>query len=160
MNSNTQHIRYTISGLPVLAASLLLCSASFAASPSIVPCDQDSRDLKSLEVPASALTVGNVDHAAVDPTEANPDAIDEQKSVTDSVAPILYLTPRVTNIVRDVFGATGEELPQESALQPSTSPVAPVADADQKTENTEAADVENESSDLPRFQQQMYRKDI
>lgn len=160
MNSNTQHIRYTISGLPVLAVSLLVCSASFAASPSIVPCDQDSRDLKSLEVPASALTVGNVDHAPVDPTEANPDAIDEQESVTDSVAPILYLTPRVTNIVRDVFGTTGEELPQESPLQPSTSTVAPVADADQKTENTETVDVESETSDLSRFQQQMYRKDI
>jgi hypothetical protein len=156
----TQQIRYIISGLPVLAATLLLSSASFAASPSIVPCDQVSRDLKSLEVPATALTVDRVDHAHADPVAANPDSIDERTSVTDSVAPILYLTPRVTNIVRDVFGTTSEELPEQTALQRSTSPGAPMADADQKAEKTESSDVENETSDLPRFQQQMYRKDI
>ena len=160
MDSSTQQIRYIISGLPLLAATLLLSSASLAASPSIVPCDQVSRDLKSLEVPAAALTVDRVDHATADPVAANPDSIDEQISVTDSVAPILYLTPRVTNIVRDVFGTTSEELTDEAALHRSTSPGAPMADADQKAEKIEASDVENESSDLPRFQQQMYRKDI
>ena len=160
MDSRTQQIRYIISGVPALAATLLLSTASFAASPSIVPCDQVSRDLKSLEVPAAALIVDRVDHAPADPIAANPDAIDEQTSITDSVAPILYLTPRVTSIVRDVFGTKSEELPEETALQPSTSPVSPVADADQKTESVESADLENNSNDLPRFQQQMYRKDI
>ena len=160
MDSSTQQIRYIISGLPMLAASLLLSSASLAASPSIVPCDQVSRDLKSLEVPAAALTVDRVDHAPADPVAANPDSIDEQTSFTDSVAPILYLTPRVTNIVRDVFGTTSEELTEEAARQPSTSPGAPMAGADQKAEKVESSDVEYETSDLPRFQQQMYRKDI
>lgn len=157
MDSRTQQIRYIISGLPVLAACLLLSSASFAASPSIVPCDQVGRDLKSLEVPATALTVDRVDHPPADPVAANPDAIDEQTAVTDSIAPILYLTPRVSSIVRDVFGTPSEELPEQTPLQPSTSPV---ADTDQKAESVESADVENDSSDLPRFQQQMYRKDI
>ena len=160
MDSGTQQIRYIISGLPVLAASLLLSATAFAASPSMVPCDEVGRDLKSLEVPATALPVDRVDHAPADPVAANPDAIDEQASVTDSVAPILYLTPRVTSIVRDVFGTTSEELPVQTLRQPSTSPVAPVADADQKAESVESADLENESSDLRRFQQQMYRKDI
>lgn len=160
MDSRTQQIRYIISGLPVLAASLLLSSTSFAASPSIVPCDQVGRDMKSLEVPSTALPVDRVDHAPADPVAANPDAVDAHTTVTDSVAPILYLTPRVSNIVRDVFGTTSEEFPEETRLQHSTSPVAPVADADQNTESADSSDLDNESSDLPRFQQQMYRKDI
>jgi len=160
VDSKTQQIRYIISGLPMLAATLLLSSASFAASPSIVPCDQVSRDLKSLEVPAAALTVDRVDHAPADPVAADPDALDERTSVTDSVAPILYLTPRVTSIVRDVFGTTTDELTEETALQPSTSPGAPMADADQTADKVDSADGENVTSELPRFQQQMYRKDI
>jgi hypothetical protein len=35
-----------------------------------------------------------------------------------------------------------------------------MAGADQKAEKVESSDVENETGVLPRFQQQMYRKDI
>lgn len=145
-----------ISGLSVLAVVLMLSAPAHAASRFIVPCDQVGRELKSLELPVNALTVD-----VVDLTPTDPNAIDEQSVITDSVAPVLYLTPRVANILRDVFGTTAEELPQElpdeRPAQPSSSPL---ADSDRKSDAVEPADTGNETSDLPRFQQQMLRTDI
>jgi hypothetical protein len=141
-----------ISGLSVLAAVLMLSATAHAASSFIVPCDQVGRDLKSLAVPVDALTVDVVDHI---PT--NPDAIDEQSAITDSVAPVLYLTPRVTNILRDVFGMTAEELTQQTPQHPSSSPL---AGSDKKSAASDAADAAVETSELPRPQQQMLRTDI
>lgn len=141
-----------ISGLSVLAVVLMLSAPAHAASRFVVPCDQVGRELKSLELPVNALTVDVVDH-----TPTDPDAIDEQSAITDSVAPVLYLTPRVANILRDVFGTTAEELPDERPAQPSSSPL---ADSDRKSDAVEPADTGNETSDLPRFQQQMLRTDI
>jgi hypothetical protein len=144
--------RYTISGWSILAATLLVSATAHAASSTVVNCDQVSRDLKSLEVTADALQADAVDH-----TPTDPDAIDEQAAVTDAVAPILDLTPRVTNIIRDVFGTTNEEPVQESPQQPATSPV---ADTVENSDAVEADDAENEKNDLPRFQRQMFRTDI
>ena len=144
-------------GLPVVAAVLALAATAQAASSTVVPCDQVGRELKSLVVPVNALTVDRVDHTPIDTGRAEPDAIDERSAVTDSVAPILYLTPRVTSIVRDVFGMTTVELPQESQVPRSPSPV---ADSDQASDAVEPADANTESSDLPRFQQRMFRTDI
>ena len=148
--------RTIISGLSVLAAVLMLSAPAHAASRFVVPCEQVGRELKSLELPVNALTVDVVDH-----TPTDPDAVDEQSVITDSVAPVLYLTPRVANILRDVFGTTIEELPQklpnERPAQPSSSPL---ADSDQKSVAVEPADTGNETSDLPRLQQQMLRTDI
>ena len=141
-----------ISGLSVLAAALLMSATAHAASNSVVHCDQVSRELKSLEVPADALKADAVDHVPTD-----PDAIEEQAAVTDSVAPILNLTPRVSNIIRDVFGTTSEELTEETSQLPATSPV---ADTDEKSDAVEAADAENDENDLPRSQRQMFRTDI
>jgi hypothetical protein len=149
-------MRTIISGLSVLAAALMLNATAFAASGSLDPCDQADRNLKSLEVPVAALTVDVVDHVPTDPA-----AIAEQSAITDPAAPILYLTPRVTNILRDVFGTMTDKLPLESAnerpQQPSSSPL---ADSDKKSDAIEPAESEDETSALPRFQQQMHRTDI
>ena len=156
MDSATQPKRHIIPGLSALAAALMLSAPAHAANSSVNPCDQVGRDLKSLEVPADALTVDVVDHAPTD-----PGALDEQSDLTDSVAPILHLTPRVTNILRDVFGTAPEELaqvlPTEMPEQPSSSPV---AGSDEKSDDVEPADAADETSALPRFQQQMFRTDI
>ncbi len=145
-----------ISGLSVLAVVLMLSATAHAASSFVVPCDQFGRELKSLELPAGALTVDVVDH-----TPTDPDAIDEQSAITDSVAPVLYLTPRVANILRDVFGTTAEELPQKLPNErPAQASSSPLADSDEKSAAVEPVDAGNETSDLPRFQQQMLRTDI
>ena len=152
MGFRVQPKRYVISGLSVLAAVLMSSATAHAASNSVVPCDQVARELKSLEVPVNALPVDLVDHAPID-----PDVLYEPRTDTASATPVLNLTPRVTNILRDVFGATNEELVEETPSQPSSSPL---ADSDADADDVEPADVENESSDLPRFQQQMFRTDI
>jgi hypothetical protein len=144
--------RYIISGLSVLAAALMSSATAHAASNSDVPCDQVGRNLKSLEVPVDALPVNVVDHAPID-----PDALYEPRADIASATPVLNLTPRVTNILRDVFGATNEELTEETPTQPSSSPF---ADSDADADDVEPADVEIETSDLPRFQQRMFRTDI
>lgn len=156
MDFRVQLKRTIISGSSALAAVLMLSAPAHAASRFVVPCDQVGRELKSLELPVNALTVD-----VVDLTPTDPNAIDEQSVITDSVAPVLYLTPRVANILRDVFGTTIEELPQElpddRPAQPSSSPF---ADSDQKSDAVEPADTGNETSELPHFQKQMFRTDI
>ena len=156
MGFRVQPMRIIISGLSVVAAALMLNATAFAASGSLDPCDQANRNLKSLEVPVAALTVDVIDHVPTDPA-----AIDAQSAVTDPAAPSLYLTPRVTNILRDVFGTTTEQLPLESPderpQQPSSSPL---AGSDEKSDAVEPAEAVDETSALPRFQQQMHRTDI
>ncbi len=144
--------RYIVSGMSLLAAVLMASVTAHAASNSVVPCDQVGRDLKSLEVPVATLPVDLVDHMPID-----PDSLDEALVDSDSATPVLNLTPRVTNILRDVFGAGDQDLTQETPSQPSSSPLADsVGDSDE----AEPAEVEIDRSDLPQFQQQMLRKDI
>ena len=152
MDFVAQPKRYTIPGISALAAALMLSAPAQAANNLVNPCDQVGRDLQSLEVPVDELTVDVVDHATTDAV-----TLDEQAADADPVAPILYLTPRVTNILRDVFGTTPEELPRAEPEQPSSSPV---ADSDEKSDTVEAAGAVDESNALSRFQQQMLRTDI
>ena len=112
MECKVQPKRTIIAGVSVFAATLLLNAGAYAASTAVYPCDQVGRDLQSLEVPVGELTLDVVDHVPTDPA-----AIDERSAITDSVAPILYLTPRVTNIVDDVFQTASDKLPQETPHQ-------------------------------------------
>ncbi len=156
MGFRAQPMRTITSGLSVLAAALMANATAYAASGSLDLCDQADRNLKSLAVPVAALTVDVVDHV---PTDAA--AIDDQSAVTDPAAPILYLTPRVTNILRDVFGTTTEQLPLESADErPQQASSSPLAGSDEKSDAVEPADIVDKTSTLPRFQQQMRRTDI
>lgn len=152
MGYRVQPKRFIISGLSVLAAALMTNATAYAASNSVVPCDQVGRDLQSLEVPVDTLPVNVVDHIPID-----PDSLDEAFVDTDSATPVLDLAPRVTNILRDVFGTTDEELVPESPSQPASSPL---ADVDEESDEAEPAEVEIERRHLPRFQQQMFRTDI
>lgn len=152
MDSIAWLIRNTLPGLPVLAAALMLSATAYAASNAVVPCEQVGRDLQSLTIPVDELAVDAVDHAPID-----PEIIDQQSAVTESVAPVLNLRPRVTNILRDVFGTTAEELIQETSEQVSSSPL---ADSDENTDAVEPDDATGDETEIPRFQQQMLRTDI
>lgn len=152
MESREQPIRYPISGLPLLAATLLFSAAAQAASNVVLPCEQVERDLQSLEIRVNALAADPVDHAPID-----PDMMDEESSVAESATPVLKLGPRVTTILREVFDMTTEESAYETSNQPSSSPL---ADTDEPSETSEFDDAANERSELPRFQQRMLRTDI
>ena len=105
-----------ISGLPLCAAALMLSASALGANGARMPCDEDGRALKSLDVPVEALTLATVDHVPIDRNAANPDVIETETRVTNSDAPVIYLTPRVASILRDVFGAAEEDL-EECGLE-------------------------------------------
>ena len=152
MDFRVQPKQSLISGLPVLAAALLLSATCHAATNAVIPCKQVGRNLQSLSVPVDKLKVDVVDHVPID-----PDLLDEETAVREPVAPVLKLGPRLTNILRDVFDSTAEDLLQESSEQPSSSPL---ADSDQKKDLSEVSDEAVEETQLPRFQRQMLRTDI
>lgn len=152
MDSRDQPTRYPISGLPVLVAALLLSAVGHAANNGAFPCEQVKRDLQSLEVPVNALAAERVDHAQID-----SEIVDEQPAAGESLRPVLNLAPRVTNILRDVFELTTEELLNETSRAPATSPL---ADSDPKVDETEPADTAIDRNELPKFQRQMLRTDI
>lgn len=160
MDCRVQRTRYIMSGLSALAAALMLSATALAASNSVVPCDQISRNLKSLEVPVEALTIDAVEHSPTDRRAVDPNAIDAESHLTDAEVPILYLTPRVTNILRDVFGATTEDRPSDPSDMPKQPTYSPLADSEALAESIESADAVNETRDLPHYQRHMFRKDI
>lgn len=154
----TQPTRFVVCGLSAIAMTLLLSVVARAASTTVMPCEQVGRDLKSLKVPVTALTLDTVDHVPVDRDAGDPSTFPAERLSSDFEAPVLFLTPRVTNILRDVFGVTAEAPPPGSDHKSSS----PLADSEEKAESGIAAatDEVNESIDLPHYQRQMYRTDI
>ena len=133
------------------------CATALGASSSLVPCDEAGTDLKSLEVAVSELTVNVVDHMTTRGDAATGEVLDPAAGASDSAAPVLFLTPRVATILRGVFdtdsdAATADDesnadAPAPSAQSEATDKLAPVTLIDRAAE-------------IPRFQRQMYRKDI
>ncbi len=156
MDSSFSTRNFTKAGCAALAATLVLSvgwsSTALGATSSLVPCDQVARDLTSLDVAVDALSVNLVDHVT---TELEPGSFETESDATDTLAPLLYLTPRVATILRDVFAPATENqaLDVEEEIQTS-----PLADSDDETSPVDAAQ-EREIA-LPRFQRQMFRTDI
>jgi hypothetical protein len=127
-----------------------------------MPCAQVGRDLKSLEITVEALTLTAVDHVPIAQNAAKPNTPDGESHVTESEIPYLYLTPRVTSILRDVFGTTAEDLsPALPPVKPKLRSSSPLADSEETADSaTVPDDVAIESDDMPRYQHQMYRTDI
>ena len=150
VDSSQKRVHLRIIGLPILAAVLLLSTTSYAASNAVVECDQVGRDLQSLEVNVNDIAVDAVDHTPLD-----SDIVDQNAEASETVAPILNLGPRVTNIMRDVFEAADEELADDA---PATS--SPLADSDEQKSDGEADDTPANVSELLRFQRMMRRTDI
>ena len=144
-------MRSTCSSLPLIAAALMMSATAQAATNAGVPCEQVGRDLQSLDVAVNELAVEAVDHTAID-----ADIIDEESVVRESVTPVLNLGPRVTNILRNVFDTTTEELLQESSDQPSS----PLAEADEEKDAVESHDATRDEPEISRFQRRMLRTDI
>jgi hypothetical protein len=152
-------------GFAALTATLtaVACwsSTALGASESLVPCDNDARNLTSLDVVHKSLLVNTVDLANDSAAPTNVETLGDQGEIDSAATPFLYLTPRVANLLRDVFRAT--EL--ASATPAEIVPSSPLADSGELNEPAPQADDVQPAPDiddegLPAFQQQRYRKDI
>lgn len=128
------------------------CGAAQGATESVVRCDNQVRDLTSLKVSSEALSVSSVDHS-------NAAELESRSEATEANAPFLYLAPRVASLLRDVFQLAEEDT---SADNTEEVPSSPVADSVEKNGQGDGIEPAIRSSDeiLPRYQLQMYRKDI
>ena len=144
-----------------LLRSLALLSVACGGAAMAAPCAAAACDSERADRLLNPLTVRPVDLAdAAAPEEAATPA-----GATESLAPLLFLAPRVTSILEDVFamdpdtGTTpGEMAPgedAEAAEAPLRSPVAGSAPGARA-----AAPETDQASPLPKYQRQMYRTDI
>jgi hypothetical protein len=117
-----------------------------------------AEDLRSLNV--DSLTVEVVDLSDV---SASPESSD---NLTESVAPLLFLTPRVATILQDVFDDSDRAKPVADPVLATDSPKKQEAAASPVVDNAGAERTEpslpmyEHAAILPRFQRQMYRTDI
>lgn len=142
---------------PRLARAVLLCSlgsfalagAALAAPCAGGDCGDGSEALGGLAIAAQELHLHSVDLGG----EA-----EDATAVPDSVAPLLYLTPRVASILEDVFGDTraADAVIDEPDAAAAAGDAAPGDDPKPYGPLSQAGNAEH----LPKFQRQMYRTDI
>jgi hypothetical protein len=134
-------------------------SPVFAAAHAAAGCDRTAQDLQSLDM--QPLRVEVVDLSDVSGSS------DSSDNLTESVAPLLFLTPRVATILQDVFGDSvrASRVEKATAAQaqpqrqgPASSPVVDNASSGDRAEP--ALPLYEHAAILPRFQRQMYRTDI
>lgn len=141
-----------------MARAALILTVGLAGAALAAPCIHDdcrnaSRALASPQVPWTALTVRSVDLGDADAAE------DPAVGLSESAAPLLYLTPRVASILEEVFDET---VPTEDAVEGAAAE-APVAEAAPPAEDPESYGPLSQADTafhLPKFQRQMYRTDI
>lgn len=138
--------------------------AAFGATNSESGCDEISRDFQRLDVTLDALEVDAVDHMPVTNEVVDSQSLDTTETTEGAAAPVLYLTPRVATILREVFGTGVDEDPREEAAAAET-PVAEDTEVDdpadaEAAEMTAPVTLIDQTEELPQFQRQMFRKDI
>lgn len=144
-------VRHQCRNLAALAF-LLGCtiSAGAMAASSLQPDSADLQDL--LSAPSSGTLSVNV----VDLSSGDAEVELERDSPDETLAPLLYLAPRVASILEDVFDA--EQVVADD-IQETT--VAPMAESTEDTSLApEADDTLEVQPALMRIQRQMYRTDI
>lgn len=151
--------QFTLAGVVLLAIT-----PAFAATNSDPGCDEVSRDLRRLEITMDTLEVAAVDHMPVTNDVANTESLDTAVPTEGAAAPVLYLTPRVATILREVFGTDDDEDVRE-ATPDADSPVAEGSEVEdsgdaEATEMTAPVTLIDQTEELPQFQRQMFRKDI
>ena len=158
--------RQALPGFSAAATLVLLASwstAALGAAESLARCNGDVRNLASLEVAEESLSINQIDHVSDEAEATILNSDDVQADLKNTAAPFLYLTPRVTNLLRDVFRSDSEPSLQAPGESPSSSPLADSVETNQapsQSENSSTTTVGVEDEVLPTLQQQMYRKDI
>ena len=130
---------------------------TFAANNMPVDCNDVSLEPQDMAIPATTLVADRTEHVLVPVVDAEETLAEKAEIDPQSIAPILSLTPRVLNILDQVFAT--DELTAETLDTESTESASPLADSDDsKIEKKES--VEENSLLRPEIQSQMYRKDI
>ncbi len=156
------------SGFTASAVALVLLagwSTAQGAAGFVDRCGNGVRDLSSLEVSRDSLAVKQVDHVSSDSDATSLDYLNtrpDDNGISDHKAPILYLTPRVADMLRNVFKTSAQARAEAARDGIPSSPLADAMKAkDVSVENDKAVtEIDAKEEVLPRFQQQMYRKDI
>lgn len=158
----------TASGRQTAAKTLLrglaLLSLACGGTVPAAPCGAVDCDIPGAESLLHPLTLRPVDLA--DATAA--DEAVGPAAATQSLAPLLFLTPRVTSILEDVFEAdAGAEAAEpvsaagDDGVAPEASRSSPVAETDGAASAARDSSPETDhASVLPKYQRQMYRTDI
>ena len=142
----------------------MLLSLACGGTVTAAPCGASDCDPRPVDSLLSPLTVRPVDLADA----AAPDAAARPAAATESLAPLLFLTPRVTSILEDVFeadpgasAADSADAAAGDAEAPETPLRSPVAETDGAASNARKSSPEtDQTSVLPKYQRQMYRTDI
>jgi hypothetical protein len=162
---NTLDSKLLRSSAMLTSLAVLATTGAFAGSQPVPPSDEVARDLQSLNVTVSDLSVpsdaaSNRQAAALnDLGDVAASPMESSNSGEDSAAPILYLTPRVTTLLDTVFDNTSRAplAPQEVSQDGSQDSTNTPANALQKSA---PVTVTEKDSVVPQFQRHMYRNDI
>ena len=139
------------------AVLLIVCVFSvnsLAASNSLVECEEMSQDSQNLDVSTQTLSAKKTDHILVPAADTAIESPELAELDTQSIVPILSLTPRVMSILDQVFESE-EAMAEEMEPEPSESE-SPVADY---AINHDESNVKEELQ-LLQIEDQMFRKDI
>lgn len=165
-NHTAEGIRTSRGGIRrlVVAGVVLGCSwtaAAFGASTLGVDCDQDGNEFLSRNIPAEKISVSVVDLTADESVVGIERSLDEVGGSDESIAPLLYLAPRVASILEDVFDEDSANTdPTATTRSSSVSPLADSADELIAPQSTEADSAIHALSPILRIQREMYRTDI
>jgi hypothetical protein len=143
----------------VLLIGCAFCVNTLAANNMPAGCDEISLTPQELDIPVVPLIASKTDHVLVPAAITNDESADQAEVDPQSIAPMLLLTPRVLNILDQVF-ATDALTPETSDTDTKTTePASPVADSDDSHSDKKEG-VEDNLLLRPQIQSQMYRKDI
>ena len=153
-------VRHTPPHIARSAILLIGCAVgvnAFAANNMPADCNEVSVAPQDKSLPVTTLVADLTEHVLV-PVEVPEENLAEQAEVDpQSIAPILSLTPRVLNILDQVF-ATDEFTPETLDTE-STESASPVAGSDDGNGDKKER-VEENPLVRQEIQSQMYRKDI
>lgn len=160
----------------LLVAGTALSGAALAATNTVDDCERLGSELKSLSVPSSELPLQDIGHMDTEESRklAALSSGDSPLAAESLATPVLMLTPRVANIMREVFGALPADLDDgaSAAADPleddvadaepteASIPAAPIVRAPQAVFPGAAETDSSQNRFIPRFQRQMYRTDI
>jgi len=163
-NQLTTQVPGRMSGI---AAILALCAgwsvSALSATTTEIERDAIAHDFKSFEMPAATYSVTTIDHVSIEPGPSNLELLDVPAASSEAAAPLLFLTPRVASVLRDIFSVTGETSDQADDSEVSSSPIAESErhpDISELLDQTDQAASADDEIDLPLFQQRMFRTDI
>jgi len=144
---------------PTVKTAVLLIACVFsvnalAASNSLVECEEMSQDSQNLDISTQTLSARKTDHILVPAANTANESLELAELDTQSITPILSLTPRVMSILDQVFESE-EAVAEEMKPEPSDSE-SPVADYVIKPDESSV----KEELELLQIEDQMFRKDI